>query len=203
MVLLDSFAGEVLASLITGIFALILYFVNYLVQIQRAKNLKKKKDTVLDTLEHNERIDIKLEELRLEYDADRICIYRFHNGGHYYPNTDMQKFSVAYEKVSPGVSSLIMLHQNLLVSAFHWQLSKTIKDKGFFYKDVELIEDYSTKDFLSNNGIRSIYNFPIFSLTGKAIAFVTVQYVKDKKNLTGNILDDLESTLNSLTGYLE
>ena len=41
----------------------------------------------------------KLKDVLSETNADRICIFSFHNGGYFYSGKSMQKMSMSYEVV--------------------------------------------------------------------------------------------------------
>ena len=87
------------------------------------KKLEAKKlistDKLIQELQTSIIIDNKLDTLKDEFKADRIWITQFHNGGHYYPTgKSIQKFSIFYEVVEPGVDSIKMIFQNIPVSLF-------------------------------------------------------------------------------------
>lgn len=198
------FATEVLVAIIGSLSAGgLLWLRHFLEQSAKKKESEKPKDSVLAAIEHNDQIDIKLEFLREALLADRIAIYRFHNGGYYYPHTAMQKFSMVYERVSPGIASLIHSHQNFLVSAFHWFLNRAVKEKNFYYPNIEDIEEYALKDFLRQYGVLSMYAFPIKSLNGNKLGVFCIQYIKDEQTLTEDQLEQINAEVNIFAGYLE
>ena len=87
------------------------------------KKLEAKKlistDKLIQELQTSIIIDNKLDTLKDEFKVDRIWITQFHNGGHYYPTgKSIQKFSIFYEVVEPGVDSIKMMFQNIPVSLF-------------------------------------------------------------------------------------
>jgi len=57
-------------------------------------------DEILKMLNANELVDERIENIRAEYDFDRVWIAQFHNGGSFYPSDKVlnkfQKFSLTY-----------------------------------------------------------------------------------------------------------
>jgi poly(3-hydroxybutyrate) depolymerase len=64
-------------------------------------------DMVTDALKVSELVTNKIDDIREDYKADRVWVTQFHNGGHFYPTgKSITKFSVIYETVDMGVSSI-------------------------------------------------------------------------------------------------
>ena len=62
---------------------------------------------VLDALKVGKLVESKIEDIKDEFKPDRVWITQFHNGGHFYPTgKSIAKFSVMYETVGTGVSSI-------------------------------------------------------------------------------------------------
>lgn len=206
--------SEVIVSVVSGFFGAFCLWLKYVlekknnekvkdIEIKKAKELSQKTDKVILAIEFDKMILDRLDFLLGVLGADRIAIYRFHNGGYYYPKTDMQKFSMVYERLSPGIAPLINYHQNFLVSAFHWYLNKIIKQYGFKYNDVSQIEDFTMKTFLSDLGVKSVFVFPIFSLNNQALGFCTVHFIKNKETFNNEGLELIENEIKVFSGYLE
>ena len=61
---------------------------------------KKKQDMVTEALEVGELVTNRLDQIKEEYQADRVWLSQFHNGGHFYPTgKSITKFSIFYETV--------------------------------------------------------------------------------------------------------
>ena len=55
---------------------------------------KKRPDLIADTVNNANMIHDQLDKMLIEFEANRIWIAQFHNGGHYYPTgKSTQKFS--------------------------------------------------------------------------------------------------------------
>jgi len=80
---------------------------------------RKKIDTLIESIDVDEKIDHQLEILMEELKCDRICISQFHNGGHFYPTgKSIKKFSIFYERTSEKAQSIKDTFQNIPVSLF-------------------------------------------------------------------------------------
>ena len=78
---------------------------------------KKKPDMVRETLKVSELVNQKIEHIKDEFNADRVWVTQFHNGGNFYPTgKSMAKFSIIYETVHPGVTSVQTNFHNIPVN---------------------------------------------------------------------------------------
>ena len=146
---------------------------------------------------------VKVEDLLLVSGADRCSIYQFHNGGEYYTGRSMQKLSMTYESVKPGISNLLINRQNIPVSACNATLAPMISDRRLLIEDVEIdMEDSLCKFYALEAGTKSVYKWTIYDLQKRAIGFFQVDYVTRKKKLNEEILQDLEMAAIKIAGYL-
>lgn len=145
----------------------------------------------------------KIEDLLNVSGADRACIYQFHNGGEYYTGRSMQKLSMTYESVKPGISHLQIDRQNIPVSACNATLAPMITDRRLLVTDVEKeMEDSLCKFYAIEAGTKSVYKWTVYDLQKRAIGFFQVDYVTRKKKLSEEILQDLEMAAIKIAGYL-
>lgn len=170
------------------------------------KKTAAKKDTVLQEVKFSNQLGQKVDAIREKYDADRVWITQFHNGGNYYPTgRSIQKFSIFYETITPGVPSIQLDFQNVPVSLFS-------KSTEYIYENYYLsIPDFKNPDVL-DYGLRSIaetthsqscYIFAIFNIENKLIGNLGVEYVKEKRELTEDDLRDLQVEAAILSGALD
>jgi hypothetical protein len=107
------FDSSVIVAFITGVFGP--------VSVLFIKNLmdkrKKKPDMVKETLRVSELVNHKIDHIREEFHADRVWVTQFHNGGNFYPTgKSIAKFSIMYETVNPGISSVQTNFHNIPVN---------------------------------------------------------------------------------------
>ena len=114
---------------------------------------KKKPDMVRETLKVSELVNQKIEHIKDEFNADRVWVTQFHNGGNFYPTgKSMAKFSIIYETVHPGVTSVQTNFHNIPVNLF----SKSINE--LLTNDVIEISDYKDET-IATFGLKYIVSF--------------------------------------------
>ena len=191
---------QVIVAFITGVIGpiLVLYIKNLLEK-------KKPTDMVQDTLRVSELVTLKLENIKEEFEVDRVWITQFHNGGHFYPTgKSMAKFSIIYEVVSPGISSVQSQFHNIPVNLF----SKSINQ--LFENDVIEIPDfkdeknatYGLKYLAEETGCKSEYLFAIKTIEGRFIGTLGLEYTKKKTKLDIESIIHLQVHASSIGGVL-
>ena len=192
---------SIIAAFITGFAGPVL------VQIirQYIEKKKEKPDMLTDALETSEKVMDKLDHIKSEYEADRVWITQFHNGGHFYPTgKSIAKFSLIYETVNIGVGSVQNNFQNIPVNLFS-------KSKNYLlehdiieipdYKD-ETISTHGLKYIAEDTGCKSGYIFAIKSFDGKFIGSLGMDYTKKKTKLTPEDVHHLFNYATSIGGVL-
>ena len=144
----------------------------------------------------------KLKEVLDDISADRICIFSFHNGGHYYSGKSMQKMSMSYEQTDNGISSIQLDKQNIPVSACLTTVKPTLEHGAFNFYDTQTYPDGLCKYYLLKDGVKSTFHLPIFDLSDNAIGIVRIDFVKNKTGLSDEDAEKLRSLAKQLPGYL-
>ena len=144
----------------------------------------------------------KLKEVLDEIDADRICIFSFHNGGHYYSGKSMQKMSMSYEQTDNGISSIQLEKQNIPVSACLVTVKPTLENGSFNFYDTQSYPEGLCKYYLLKDGVKSTYQWPIIDLSNNAIGIVRIDFVKSKTGLSDEDAEKLQILARQLPGYL-
>jgi hypothetical protein len=166
---------------------------------------KKKRDMVTDALEVGEQVTTKLDQIREDYEADRVWISQFHNGGHFYPTgKSIAKFSIFYETVTPSASSLQLTLKNIPVALFSKSFNELSSEGAIVISDFEdeTIATFGLKYFAAEYGTKSQYLFAIKNFEGKFIAIMGVDYTTDKHRLKTKEIEDLIHTSIALGGVL-
>lgn len=171
----------------------------------KEKSEAKKKDPVAESLKTNVQIDIKISEMLDEYGADRIWITQFHNGGNFYPTgRSIHKFSMFYEVVSHGTSSIKDYFQNIPVSLFTKSINYLLEEdviEILDFKD-EKVATYGLKYVAEEYGTKSGYGFAIKSIEGKYIGTLGIDFTHKKKTLTPEQINDIRVEVTSIGGVL-
>jgi hypothetical protein len=196
---MENYAGIVVAF-ITGVIGpiLVLYIKNKLEK-------KEKPDMVKDTLRVAELINNKIEHIRDEFNADRVWVTQFHNGGNFYPTgKSMAKFSVMYETVNSGVSSVQTNFHNIPVNLFSKSINQLLNNDVIEipdYKD-ETVATYGLKYIAEDTNCKSGYLFAIKTIDDKFIGTLGLDYTKKKTKLDMESINHLQVHATSLGGVL-
>lgn len=147
---------------------------------------QKKNDLLSEAIVSANLINLSIDHLLSEIEADRIWIAQFHNGGNYYPTgKSIQKFSFFYETVRLSKYSVQMNFQNVPVNLFSRALGH-ISEHNLIeipdYKDTEA-NTHGLKRLAEIHKAKSSYLFSIHNLENKLIAILGIDYVENKKKL--------------------
>jgi len=177
---MENFLGVVIAF-ITGVVGPIL-----LIYVKNRLNKKEKPDMVRETLRVSELVTHKIEQIKEEFKPDRVWITQFHNGGNFYPTgKSMAKFSVMYETVNPGTSSVQSNFHNIPVNLFSKSINQLLSNDIIEisdYKD-ETIATFGLKYIAEDTGCKSGYLFAIKTIDEKFIGTLGLDYTKRKTKL--------------------
>lgn len=163
------------------------------------------KDIVRDDIERNLIIFDEISEIREKLDGDRIWISQFHNGGHFlHTNKSIQKFSVTYEDVKPGIGSIIHLFTDIPLSLYSRAMNHIMENKYLWIADFkdETIATCGLKSAAEATGTNASYVIGLFDIsTDKCIGTMGIDY-RTKKKLTQSQKDYLFERGCRLAGYL-
>jgi hypothetical protein len=195
---------ELIAAFISGVIGPILYL---LIEKYLSKYKDKKRDRVQENIANTCLIDSELEEIRDEFDGDRVWISQFHNGGNFYPTgKSIQKFSIFYEVTKVGVSSISNVFSNIPTSLYPKAFNHMLQDdqKGIFIPDFDdpTIATWGLRGAAESVGTKSSYLVPLFSLDDKYIGVLGVDYVVKRKKLTKDDWEHLQIKGSRIAGYL-
>ena len=203
---MNIFDPGIIGAFSTGILSPISVAVaKHFIDKAKAKAEAKKKDPVAESLKTNIQIDNKISEMLEEYGADRVWITQFHNGGHFYPTgRSIHKFSMFYEVVSHGTSSIKDYFQNIPVSLFTKSINYLLEEDIIEiadYKD-EKIATYGLKYIAEEYGTKSGYGFAIKSIDGKFIGTLGIDFTSRKKTLTPEQIANIRVEVTSIGGVV-
>ena len=141
----------------------------------------KKPDEVKKDINGNVLIQQMLNELMLKYKADRVYIFQFSNNVIYYDGSHRNHTSMSFEVCANGVSYESINLQKLPVSLFPIFLQEVMLDKCI-YKDINCMQETSTRIALKKQGIKSMIVAPYFK-DGYFVAYIGLDYVKEYNDL--------------------
>lgn len=195
---------ELIAAFISGVIGPILYL---LIEKHIHKQRDKKVDKIQENITNTCLIEDELEDIRDEFDADRVWISQFHNGGNFYPTgKSIQKFSIFYEVDKPGVSAVSHVFSNIPTSLYPKAFNHMLNDeqKGIYIPDFDdpTVATWGLKGAAESVGTKSSYLVPLFSLDGKYIGVIGIDYVIKKKKISKDDWEHLQIRGNRIAGFL-
>lgn len=164
----------------------------------------KKKDPISESLKTNVQIENKIHQILEEYNADRVWITQFHNGGNFYPTgRSIHKFSMFYEVVAIGIRSIKDNFQNIPVSLFTKSTNYLLENDFIGIADFkdETIATHGLKYLAEECGTRSSYLFAIKSIDNKFLGVLGIDFTK-RKALTQEQISDLRVEVTSIGGVI-
>lgn len=166
---------------------------------------RKSSDMVMEAVEVGSLISTKIEDLKEEFGADRVWVAQFHNGGHFYPTgKSIAKFSIFYETVNAGVSSIQTNFQNIPVNLFSYAINRLLEEEMIEisdYKD-EKIATYGLKYIAEASGCKSTYMFAIRNFEGRFIGILNLDFTKRKVKLDQDKIFELSNHATAMGGVL-
>jgi len=191
--------STIMVALITAVFGP--------VAVEWAKNYfgkkKEEKNPVDEAIEINNLVDEQLEVIMDELNCDRVWVVQFHNGGHFYPTgKSIQKFSMFYEKVAPGLQASQQAFQNVPVSLFPKAMSELYKVGEIAVPDITG-ETYGLQSAAEPYGAQSYYLIALDDLHDRFIGVLCVDFqqkyklskedwifIRQKAGVIGTLLDE-------------
>jgi hypothetical protein len=173
-------------------------------KVKRIKLLRKK-DPVAESVKNNIIVEYTLEEILKDFEADRAYILQFHNGGNFYPSgKSIPKFSIFYEKTTPGTTILRDRYQNIPVSIFNRFFNYLAENCVSYYEDIKKssIEEFESKGFTRETDAKSAYCVSIKTLDDKFMGVLVIQYIKRKKILSEVRVKEIQICAASLSTAL-
>ena len=160
---------------------------------------------VRETLKVSELVNQKIEHIKDEFNADRVWVTQFHNGGNFYPTgKSMAKFSIIYETVHPGVTSVQTNFHNIPVNLFSKSINELLVNDVIEipdYKD-EKIATFGLTYIAEDTGCKSGYLFAIKTIDEKFIGTLGLDFTKKKVKLDVESINHLQVHASSLGGVL-
>jgi hypothetical protein len=192
---------SIIVAFITGVLGpILLLFIK-----NKLDKKAEKPDMVLETLKVSELIMTKMEHIKEEFKSDRVWITQFHNGGNFYPTgKSMAKFSIMYEVVGPGISSVQTNFHNIPVNLFSRSINELLENDAIEipdYKD-DTVATFGLKYIAEDTGCKSGYLFSIKTLDGKFIGTLGLDYTKRKTKLDIESINHLQQHSASIGGVL-
>lgn len=193
---------ELLVAFITGVMGPVLII---LVKYYLDQKKKNKPDIVMDTLRVSELVNSKIEHIKDEFDADRVWVSQFHNGGNFYPTgKSIAKFSIIYETVNLNANSIQGNLRNIPVNLFSRSINELLNNDVIEIPDFkdETVATFGLRYIAEETGCKSGYLFAIKTIDDKFIGVLGIDYTKRKTKLDMESINHLQVHASSLGGVL-
>jgi hypothetical protein len=202
---------EILQLFLTSITSVVVALIGagYFKRYNDSKKESYSKSKLMEQIRKDEIVHIAIRDLRRKYNADRIYVWQFHNGGNFYTTYPMQKTSITYERVSDGLERKSERYQNMLISNFTSYIKQVI-DGNMFYYDMDELEDLLIRSMCQQYGTQSHVALPVYDDKQHLIAILSLDWVFSdvpEEYLSENqfnklIREDLTKEANSLKNYI-
>jgi len=193
---------ELLVAFITGVMGPVLII---LVKYYLDQKKKNKPDIVMDTLRVSELVNSKIEHIKDEFDADRVWVSQFHNGGNFYPTgKSIAKFSIMYETVGQNTVSVQTTFKNIPVNLFSKSINELLNNDTIEITNVhdQNVDTFGLRSIADQSGCKSTYLFAIKTIEDRFIGILCVDYTSDYKNLDLEEINHLQVQATSIGGVL-
>ena len=192
---------SVIVAFITGVLGpILLLFIK-----NKLEKKQEKPDMVLETLKVSELVMTKLDHIKEEFKSDRVWITQFHNGGNFYPTgKSIAKFSIMYEVVGVGITSVQSNFRNIPVNLFSRSINQLLETDVIEipdYKD-ETVATFGLKYIAEDTGCKSGYLFAIKTIEGKFIGTLGLDFTRRKTKLDMESINHLQQHSASIGGVL-
>jgi hypothetical protein len=202
---------EILQLFLTSITSVVVALIGagYFKRYNDSKKESYSKSKLMEQIRKDEIVHIAIRDLRRKYNADRIYVWQFHNGGNFYTTYPMQKTSITYERVSDGLERKSERYQNMLISNFTSYIKQVI-DGNMFYYDMDELEDLLIRSMCQQYGTQSHVALPVYDDKQHLIAILSLDWVfsdvpeeyLSEKQFNKLIREDLTKEANSLKNYI-
>ena len=200
---------EILFTSITSI-VVALVSAGFFKRYNDKKSSTESKGKLLEQIKKDEIVHLAIRDVRRRYQADRVYVWQFHNGGSFYTTSPMQKLSITYERCSQGLERKISYNQNHLITNFTSYITDVMNGEMFF-PDISKMSDIGLRSLNQSNGTKSHCAVPIYDKEGHLVAMLCLdwvwsdipeEYLKKDGNFTQDFIDEFSKDADTLDNYL-
>lgn len=193
----------VIVSLIT----IISGWIGYVIKIYMDKrDNNAKNERLKNNITKSKQIIGKLQQILEITNADRVSITVLHNGGSFMnkknQKIDFTKGTMLYEVVSNGISIENMDFKDVLLTPFSDHFTHFFDEKKYSLDTNDNHNPSTWKNYLFDKGIKNDYGFVIENIDGSIFGFVRVSFIKNRKKLNDEQIEEIEKLSYLVSGYL-
>jgi len=203
---------RILEVLVTSVSSIIVALVGagFFRQMRDKQEKSRSKEKLMEQIKKDEIGHLAIRDVRRSYNADRVYIWQFHNGGSFYTTSPMQKLSITYERCSDGLERKAEKNQNHLITSFTSYIKDTMNGKMYF-PNVEDMNDIGLRSLAYSSGTRGHCAVPIYDKDQHLVAILCLdwvfseipkQYLKKDGQFTQDFIDEFSTDADTLDPYL-
>tara|TARA_B100000497_G_scaffold1309_1_gene1588 strand:+ start:70 stop:693 length:624 start_codon:yes stop_codon:yes gene_type:complete len=203
---------RILEVLVTSVSSIIVALVGagFFRQMRDKQEKSRSKEKLMEQIKKDEIVHLAIRDVRRSYNADRVYIWQFHNGGSFYTTSPMQKLSITYERCSDGLERKAEKNQNHLITSFTSYIKDTMDGKMYF-PNVEDMNDIGLRSLAYSSGTKGHCAVPIYDKDKHLVAILCLdwvfseipkQYLKKDGQFTQDFIDEFSTDADTLDPYL-
>lgn len=198
--------------LITSVTSIIVALVGagFFRQMREKQEKTKSKEKLMEQIKKDEIVHLAIRDVRRRYNADRVYIWQFHNGGSFYTTSPMQKLSITYERCSDGLERKAEKNQNHLITSFTSYI-KDVIDGNMYFPNIEDMNDIGLRSLAYSSGTKGHCAVPIYDKDKHLVAILCLdwvfseipkEYLKKDMKFTQDFIDEFSTDADTLDTYL-
>lgn len=171
----DDFVGTIIDKLNEQNSAMLQKILN---RVENGHVITSEEDKDISKVEKE--LEFYLDEILKETNANRVSVFRYHNGGKDYNGRSFLRMSMTNEVVKGGTALIQPQSQNLFRSMF-FSLIHSLEDND--YDIIKNIEDIEEQDsgfygYLKDFGIEAKYTMALHNNEHSIVGFMTLDFAK-------------------------
>lgn len=171
----DDFMGTIIDKLNEQNSAMLQQILN---RVENGHVITSEEDKDISKVEKE--LEFYLDEVLKETNANRVSIFRYHNGGKDYNGRSFLRMSMTNEVVKGGTALIQPQSQNLFRSMF-FGLIHSLEDNDYdIIKNIEDIEEHDSGfyGYLKDFGIEAKYTIALHNNEHSIVGFLTLDFAK-------------------------
>ena len=203
---------RILEVLVTSVTSIVIALVGagFFRRMSDKQEKNRSKVRLMEQIKKDEIVHLAIRDVRRRYNADRVYIWQFHNGGSFYTTSPMQKLPITYERCSDGLERKAEKNQNHLITSFTSYITDTMNGI-MYYPNIEDMSDIGLRSLSSSSGTKGHCAVPIYDKEKHLVAILCLdwvfspipeEFIKKDGKFTQDFIDEFSTDADTLDTYL-
>ena len=199
---------RILEVLVTSVTSIVIALVGagFFRRMSDKQEKNRSKVRLMEQIKKDEIVHLAIRDVRRRYNADRVYIWQFHNGGSFYTTSPMQKLSITYERCSDGLERKAEKNQNHLITSFTSYITDTMNGI-MYYPNIEDMSDIGLRSLSSSSGTKGHCAVPIYDKEKHLVAILCLdwvfspipeEFIKKDGKFTQDFIDEFSTDADTL-----